>query len=149
MVIFLDIDGVLCIGKSYVEWDNVCGAYIRKALNETNAKLVMTSSWRVVDNKLMYQRLEEFNMTKFLHDDPETKNIVRKMSMRFGFRGEEIQEWLDRHPEVDNYIIIDDVEDFYFTQLKYLVKTNSNTGFGEREYKLVLEKFNDNLTRVA
>ena len=40
----MDVDGVVCIGNTYDEWNPVATAYFRKAVAETGAKVVM-SSW--------------------------------------------------------------------------------------------------------
>jgi len=137
----MDVDGVVCIGNTYDEWNPVATAYFRKAIVETGAKVVMSSTWRTVDPELMYKRLEESNMTMFLHDDPVTKDMVKKMSMR-AHRGTEVQEWLDRHPEVTEYVIVDDVNDFFFTQYPRLVKTDESKGFTKENYEQVVKMFN-------
>ena len=41
-------------------------------------------------------------------------------------RGHEIQYWLDIHPEVTNYVILDDDNDFLDTQQKYFIQTSQN-----------------------
>lgn len=40
------------------------------------------------------------------------------------YRGEEIQMWLDEHPEVTNYVIIDDDNDMLDSQESHLVQTS-------------------------
>ena len=67
--------------------------------------------------------------------------MVKKMSMR-AHRGTEVQEWLDRHPEVTEYVIVDDVDDFFFTQYPRLVKTDESKGFTKENYEQVVKMFN-------
>jgi hypothetical protein len=43
-------------------------------------------------------------------------------------RGNEIQEYLDTHPEISNYVIIDDDNDMLDSQQKKYVKTNPQYG---------------------
>ena len=48
-------------------------------------------------------------------------------------RGGEIQQYLNDHPEIDNYVIIDDDGDMWDSQLYHFVQTNYETGIGEAE----------------
>ena len=44
-------------------------------------------------------------------------------------RGEEIKTWLEHHPEVENYVIIDDDSDMLPEQLDNFVHTSNMHGF--------------------
>ena len=57
-----------------------------------------------------------------------------------GFRGDEIKEWLNRHPEVTQYAILEDDEDFYPDQ--HLFKTSWQTGLTEEIMKNVINHLN-------
>lgn len=46
-ILFLDIDGVICLDTSGHEWDSVCVEYLRKVLDQTHSKLVITSTWKI------------------------------------------------------------------------------------------------------
>lgn len=42
-------------------------------------------------------------------------------------RGYEIEEWLNKHPEVENYVILDDDDDMLDSQLNNFVRTSGNS----------------------
>lgn len=46
-------------------------------------------------------------------------------------RGTEIQMWLDAHPEVDNYVILDDDTDMLDSQYEHFVHINYEEGLNE------------------
>ena len=45
-----------------------------------------------------------------------------------GCRGDEIQDWLDRYPEVTGYCILDDDSDMLDSQLRNFVQTDMDYG---------------------
>lgn len=47
------------------------------------------------------------------------------------YRGHEIQDWLDRHPEVTNWVALDDDSDFLDSQLRNLVQADGTIGLTE------------------
>ncbi len=51
------------------------------------------------------------------------------------FRGNEIKAWLDNHPEVTNYVILDDSSDFLEEQLPYHVKVHYRNGVLAHHYE--------------
>ena len=90
--------------KNQVFWDENCMAELRRALVATGARVVMSSSWRNI------HPLSEFSVMLALYDCPAdvlgaTPNLHVERS-----RGEEIQCWLDLHPGVDRYVILDDYD---------------------------------------
>lgn len=46
--------------------------------------------------------------------------------------------WLEWHPEVTNYVILDDRTDFMEEQLLHFVHINSYRGLTEEDYQLAL-----------
>lgn len=117
-VIFSDIDGVYNTpserkdhsgSKLSVEIDHIM-AVKRTALRH-GAKIVISSSWRITHP-------DEAKALGFpLHHDWRT---IGRLDQN---RGLEVQEWLSRHPEVTQYAIIDDHNDFLATQQDRLVWT--------------------------
>ena len=110
-IIFLDVDGVLNImSPSYntaayrpdgsVVWMDV---HLIQRLNylieKTGAEVVISSSWRL-DMKDLKLQLEA---NSFKHWDK-----VQGETPYFGFRGDEIQRYLDEHPEIDGYVVLED-----------------------------------------
>jgi len=56
---------------------------------------------------------------------------------RYARRGHEIQAWLDSHPEVTKFIILDDDSDMEHL-MPHLVKTKNSEGFTEEVYQRTL-----------
>lgn len=135
-VIFTDVDGVLnedatpTRTKSRVIFiDEEKLLRLKRIVDTTGAKIVLSSSWR-------YDREDPRYNADFL----ELQEAFHKVGLAFysfapvdaiGIRrGMEIQAWLGLHPEVDNYIILDD-ELFDFEErglLPRLVKTEFGDG---------------------
>lgn len=125
--LFLDIDGVLNHKEWYRErikdykdtftcweqecFDPDCVARVNTILNETGARLVVSSSWRL-DKKLASIFSLVGLPTDF--DITPTKNIYT--GDRYDTRGEEIEEFLKENP-CDQYVILDDDKDFSEEQL--------------------------------
>lgn len=135
-VIFLDIDGVLNSDEYFdkIKNLNIQGIesevdvekikLLKKAINETGANVVLTSSWRYTRNA---QYLKELLLNYNIYTD-STPFIQNK-------RGLEIKQWLADHSDVEDFIILDDeVFDSYDESLiKKLVKISNSNGhsFGE------------------
>jgi hypothetical protein len=119
-VIFLDIDGVITsVRTGWYNFDIHALHFLRWICNEANVKIVIDSTWR-------YQYDKAFWLTIFedtLHNDFRTKNIHSGDR-----RGGEIKEWIDRHPEIEGYLIIDDDKDMLLEQLPFFRQTKSLDG---------------------
>jgi hypothetical protein len=129
-VLFLDVDGVLNSAQWFeadrrrdgdylglVSVDPVAVAMILGVVHATGAKIVLSSTWRLVDHYVQALKdagLSFYSMTPVLR----TSN-----------RGEEIKAWLKEHPEVDCFAIVDDDADAGDCGLRSrFVKTNFATG---------------------
>lgn len=135
-IIFLDVDGVLnSLELVYLrdadsgnhplhDIDDRNVKFLNLVVQESGAKIVISSSWRKL------YRLEEIAaMLKekgLVGDDV----VIDRTISGSGYRGEEIQEWLDRHPEVSHYVILDDDSDMLPSQVKHFVKTPRLSGLG-------------------
>jgi hypothetical protein len=103
-VIFLDVDGVLNNNQTRKKFgfdfiDKELVAFVALIVDQTKAKIVLSSSWRVDDkdkqlvvNALAIYGLDLFDCTPHLSS----------------FRHVEIQSWIDNHPEVKIFAILDD-----------------------------------------
>ena len=130
-VIFLDIDGVLNSDEYFdrIKDLNLHGIQsqidiekiklLKKAIDETGANVVLTSSWRYTKNA---QSLKELLLEYNIHTD-STPFLQNE-------RGLEIKKWLENNPNLENYIILDDeIFDSYDEGLmKNLVKISSENG---------------------
>ena len=127
-VIFLDIDGVLNdgftilgTGKDFPTIDHL--TCLKQIIDATDAKIVLSSSWRYHKSDFNDAKNALRNVGLAIMD--KTKELPRG-------RGAEISEWLSRHPEVDNYVILDDHNDSYtnfsINQQEHLIQTEFTLG---------------------
>ena len=134
-IVFLDLDGVLVTMKSMVEGfekglgtgepDPDAVARLIRLCRDESVRIVLSSSWRVGSSIL--DRLANWGIERSsFHDDWRTIDLGDA-----GIRGDEIAEWLSRHPEVEHFVILDDDDDFRADQLPHLVQSTFEEGFTE------------------
>lgn len=142
-IIFLDIDGVLNAEKEIVELtpmgyrglDDRLIKNLKLAVDKTDAKIVLTSTWKVEwkadkrkcgkDSLYLIRKFETYGL-----------KIVGKTIDNcvydpfYEHRGEGIKAYLLGRNDIENYVIIDDnvFSDFDDEIKKHLVKTNSDNG---------------------
>lgn len=117
-IIFLDIDGVLNCQSSksrcggFIGVDNAKIKQLRRIVDATNAKIVLSSSWKhrwFRINKEDQDREANY-LDRHLRD--EGLFILDKTEDRNGssFRGDGIKQWLQALPDgaVENFVILDD-----------------------------------------
>ncbi len=125
--LFLDIDGVLNhqewyertwekrkkqeVKYPYCEFDPLCVERVNRILNETGAKLVISSSWR--NDPYLSDTFKEVGLpTEF----DKTMNYYQASVMGLETRGQEINYYLTKGTGCMNknvrYVIIDDDNDF-------------------------------------
>lgn len=151
-IIFLDIDGVLntyytkeetSMGSIFVENNKI--EILKEIIDKTNAKVVLSSSWRwgwwqiedghentwfAKDFKELRDKLLEFNIE--LYD----KTVIFDKFMRR--RGDEIRAWLDNHSDVEGYVIIDDLSGKYLRPCSsHLLQTSEYKGLERKHIKVV------------
>ncbi len=148
-IIFLDIDGVLCLERSHLafakdpqslclEWCPTASTLIRLLCQKTGAKIVISSTWRF-HREHLFPALDKHGLSKHLFGDREDDSTDWKTPAIWNkSRGTEIAWWVGKH-KPENYLIIDDVLDFEKNQ--NFLTTDSKHGFGADEYKEALEHF--------
>ena len=128
-VIFLDIDGVLnVIPNGYDKWGGIFHTHfvdnLKRIIDVTDAKIVISSTWR------MGNGLEGMiDMWKMRDLPGEVIGITPNFMVHFKTtlcRGKEIDAYLEEHPEITNYVIIDDDSDMEPHQLNNFVMTSGN-----------------------
>jgi len=124
-VIFLDIDGVLNTSETFkireqieketgiwnIEIDEFRVEYLKRIIDETGAKVVLSSGWKKhfenIDGKIVPIHEKVEGLLNILNKyNIELYDILKK-----GYslpREDLITIWLNEHPDVENFIIIDD-----------------------------------------
>lgn len=104
-IIFLDIDGVLNCDKTrnprkfpYVV-DPKLLARLKRVMKATEAKVVLSSAWRCDPVGILAARHWDVPFLDVCPDNPKSP------------RGKEMLKWLDDHPKVTRFAIIDDEDD--------------------------------------
>ena len=132
-VIFLDIDGVLNhyywyrkrkdksnVSYPLSEFDPKSVSYLNNITDTTGAKIIVSSSWRFYKDII--------NMLRAAGVTGEIIGCTPDLSNTYGSlcRGKEIDAVLNKHTDIERYIIIDDDTDMDEHQLPYFIKTNAN-----------------------
>ena len=142
-VIFLDIDGVLNNQNHILKLFNLLGREqyftIVRALHATpfdyrsclllkqliiklDLKVILSSTWRCNANSK--DLIKKYAGIEILDSTPILSS---------GIRGEEIQQYLNSHKEITNYVILDDDSDMLESQMKHFVKVDSKVGLTIKE----------------
>lgn len=108
-VIFLDIDGVLNCATTKQQFNGVIGidaekvAIMKRILDETEASVVLSSTWRIDQDWRLALSSAGLPLHRFI-------GVTGRAVSRI--RGEEIATWMEEHGVVDCYAtIIDDDPD--------------------------------------
>ena len=143
--LFLDIDGVLNhddwfesdgYRKNQAGWqvsmfDPECVKRVNKILKETNAELVVSSSWR--DMKDLPEIFAGVGLPTSFYVTPHSDIIFRLNpiedlyvdDIRY-WRGSEIKYWLDHKDPNANYVILDDDPDMLEEQKYHFIQTSND-----------------------
>jgi hypothetical protein len=134
-IIFLDIDGVLNV---YCEGRDQFGCTfhsnfvdnLRNIIEQTGAKIVISSTWRSDGLETMQEMWKFRNYPGEVIDiTPLSFELINLGLFEYYDqieRGHEIEMWLKVHPEVSNYVIIDDDNDMLDNQKANFVRTANN-----------------------
>jgi hypothetical protein len=117
-VIFLDIDGVL-VTRNSIKYqhlnypDNTEIIFSKKAVKNLNklirltgAKIVISSTWRLfhtIDELRAIFKKQKIKGKIISITSAERATIEEDIP-----RGKKIADWLDEHPDVEQYVVIDD-----------------------------------------
>lgn len=140
-IIFLDFDGVLNTEQYQAQlavsgrpgkdvWGTLFApaavANLRKILDATDARIVISSSWRYVHG------LGSLRIMWDVRDLPGEIQDALPCGAGNLSRGEEIACWLSRHT-VSRYVILDDLGDFMPSQYDRYVEINPVTGITDAD----------------
>ena len=135
-VLFLDIDGVVnsrattSFRNKLYPVDPHMAFMVGKIQLDTGCEVVLSSSWRHHSDGI---KAVEDSVVKIFDKTPMLSE---------GVRGDEIQAWLDKHPEVTRYAILDDDSDMLPEQMPNFFKTTFQNGLLEDIAKKVTEHLN-------
>jgi hypothetical protein len=130
-VVMLDVDGVLNnvhdmrenleSGRAldHKNWNAESCAALAEIVRKTDAKIVISSTWR--KHVSLGQHLAEWWNEEFSAAKIPSVCIGITGGSRNGFRGREVNDWLINHPEITNYLVLDDDSDFYSNQPRICV----------------------------
>lgn len=143
-IIFLDIDGVLISdrdlglskGSDKFKFAHVFSPFatdlISQLATDADATFVISSSWASLGKDVLFEHLQSQGIdTKRIHKDWNTPR--RFTSSRI----HNINMWLDDHPEITNYVIIDD--DGSIRHNKRAILIDPKLGFNIYDYNKALD----------
>lgn len=158
-IIFLDIDGVLnVIPHEYDQYGSLFHKQfennLRNIIEKTDAKIVISSTWRKSGLHVMKSMWMHRGLAGEIIDcTPQIYYNHNKV-----VRGHEIQEWLNKNPQVTSYVILDDDKDMLTYQLENFVLCAENLnhddcvdlGYGltkkcAEKAILILNKYDDSI----
>ena len=114
-IIFLDVDGVLnhaaCPDWMDTLWvlDDACVQRVVDICNQTGAQIVLSSTWRLASgpNDPPLPLLRRKLGRALIGSTP----VITHENFRAAPRHEEIEAWLMKHPDVVQFVVIDDDAD--------------------------------------
>jgi hypothetical protein len=146
-IVFLDFDGVLVPDVdaqqqtnsglthanylSTVAFNPICVGNLNQLLHTTHAEVVLSTSWAKghsisqLSNCLMRNGIDPSNI--FEYDDPSENSYMTPRNKAYN-RGEEIGAWLRAHPEITQWVAIDDDSTVLHLRTNF-VRTNPRAGF--------------------
>lgn len=150
-ILFLDFDGVITTYQSKWKIDMAKVKIINEICDKADAKIVVTSSWRIGYHGVVtvfheslkqyfikheYEGIFKYIFNKFIN------NIIGMTESVGTCRGNEIKFYMNEHPEIENYVIVDDDSDMFDYQLFNFVQTDTYEGITERDAKLCVDILN-------
>lgn len=131
-VIFLDIDGVLNNYSTKIDlrWEPSLVEILNRIIKETGAKVVLSSTWRRIESN-----------RNIIKNDMKI-DFIDVTPKRWKERGHEIQEWLDKNPVVERFIILDDDADMVHL-MSHLLQTDGEFGLTDEIADEAIKKLNE------
>ena len=135
----LEEDNVDIFQEDILDERAIC--QLRRIVETTGAEIVLSSSWRWYKEQrnTVHKQLKRKNID-FIDTTPI--EITVKMS-----RADEINAWLEKHPDIDNYVILDDEEIKDIKLTPHCVKTTFKHGLtrdkAEQAIKILKGELNE------
>jgi hypothetical protein len=134
-LVMLDFDGVIRSGRLNFKLDPVCVDYLNILLAETQASVVVSSSWRGPTMAPMRTLLQSWGVwARVVGVTPRLDTYDASARLYVGYTREQgILTWLAKHGEPERYCILDD-DDAGFDLVKpVLVLTDHELGLTARD----------------
>lgn len=146
-VLFLDVDGVLNDpytprrnprGNMGVDQDKV--EWLRRVIIATGANIVLSSTWRRIDTlrEALREQVGPEIHARFIGCTPILESRDGSGIWVAKVRGDEIQAWLNEHPEVAKFAIVDDDADMAHLT-SHLIQTDGRYGMSEKDADHLIE----------
>lgn len=139
-ILFLDIDGVVNSAqtmksnpKQHWPLDPYLAFLVGRIALHTQCKVVLSSSWRYHPESV--QQISE-RVTPIFECTPTDRTAAE-------VRGHEIQRWLDAHPNVEKYAILDDDSDMLESQLPNFFQTSWELGITDEISDKIIKHLKD------
>jgi hypothetical protein len=127
---------------SVKQLDTVAVARMNRVCQETGAVIVVSSTWRLGDEKDWAKTKRKLRMAGLKGKIVDrTAASVWIDGERANERGHEIQAWLTEHPEVTSFAIVDDDSDMVHL-MDRLVKTTWDRGFEDSHAEQLIALLN-------
>ncbi len=138
-VLFLDFDGVIrmpVLGTGFppeCEFSEDCLKRVGGLIEASGFQVVISSDWRHRhDQEKLLTYLRPWVTAEHLHPDwgtPDLRDAYPDIQVP---RKQEIQAWLEGHPEVSRFLILDDLGRNHFAELEiHLVPCSLEVGLSE------------------
>lgn len=119
--------------------DPVATSMVKRICDETMSKIVVSSTWRNFHTRNGLSGILGAScpgLGNYLHEDHATDDLG-------DIRGDEIGRWLDAHPNVTKYVILDDSSDMG-NHMSHLVRTSAYDGISLEDARNAIKILNDN-----
>ena len=152
-ILFLDVDGVLNHRAVFVPNNPqpicpVAWARLEAIVASTGAKIVLSSTWRRNEHPddPYHAKLRRIGLFRHTHADWRTRYDLPPRSdgalKEWPSRGDEIAEWLSRHPDIATFAIVDDDADMRDDQRHVFVQTSFDTGLTDDHCNALIKILN-------
>lgn len=152
-VIFLDIDGVLN-SERLKDTDNeqVIDRYavnvLKQIIDQTDATIVLSSGWRFwfddnmepqeENSRQLYDILNEYGLRLSSKTSDFCTEEIRINKTFSHVKAQEIKAWINEHPQVEKYVVLDDLDLRNKEINAHLVRINGKIGLTVKDAKRVI-----------
>lgn len=169
-VLFLDMDGVVnnTVGDDFVTLPmlnhdgKMCYSTLFSGINinpfcklldwlqKDDIKIVISSTWRLTMTPELFNKYFR-NYFRNYQKDLVVGLTTVSVHPKYMHRGTEIKDYLDKHQDIEEYIVIDDdIDDIVDTLPQHrVVKINKETGLTDRDISKIQYMWFNNKGRVS